>query len=417
MPFATLTSYSQGRFEKSLTHYNLEGSSLSYFALMLPIYDRTLSQEFLLASKGSGPLQWTAGVFLFDYSDQYENVQDSILGSPFKTFTYSGTDTRSYAAYADVTYEVVHNLFLTAGARYTHDEVDDAFFTNVSATGVATRTNVSPSKTDTGTPRAVVRYKLTEFSSVYASFSQGYKAPILNVGGGTLKGIRVEPEHINAYEIGYKYGHGPLSADIAAYHYDYRDLQVAAQIGTASLINNAATARISGADGQVQYDVGHGLQLNIGAAYTDAKYGRYPNSASYVQCLNPTTCGASYGVFAVVPINASGNEMQRAPQFTGNLGARYSHLLAQGNLVLSGNFYDTSRVYFDSSNAFHQDAYNVTNLRAEWTDPSTRYTLALYTDNVTDTHYLSEVPTSNFGIRGIWAYPRTYGVSVRVHLK
>jgi len=194
-------------------------------------------------------------------------------------------------------------------------------------------------------------------------------------------------------------------------------LQVAAQIGTASLINNAATAKISGADGQVLYKLGFGVELNIGAAYTHARYGRYTNSASYVQCLNRTTCGASYGVFAVVPVDASGNQMQRAPDFTGNLGARYSTKLANGELALSGNFYDSDRVYFDSSNEFRQSAYQLLNLRAEWTDPSARYTVALFSDNITNTHYQIEVPPSNFGVRSIWGYPRTYGLSIRVHLQ
>ena len=33
------------------------------------------------------------------------------------------------------------------------------------------------------TPRAVLRYALTDDSSVYASYAEGYKAAILDVGG------------------------------------------------------------------------------------------------------------------------------------------------------------------------------------------------------------------------------------------
>jgi iron complex outermembrane recepter protein len=415
LSFGTLTSYTQGRFENSLDHYNLEASSASYFSLFIPVDDKTLSQEFLLTSKAGSRLQWTTGVFLFDYDDKYVNVSDSVLGRPYTVFANSGADTRSYAVYGDATYEVYHNLFLTAGARYSNDSEVNAFFTTFTAKGPV-QTNVDSIKTNTVTPRAVLRYKTSDFSSVYASFSQGYKAPLMNVGGGSLSGINIAAEHINAYEVGFKYGRGPLSVDLAAYHYDYKDLQVAAQIGTRSLINNAADARISGLDGQILYKFGFGLDMNLGAAYTDAKYSDYPDSAAYVQCLNVTTCGASYGVFAVVPVNASGNQMQRAPEFTGNLGGRYSTTVADGTFAVSANLYHTSGFFFDSSNDYSQKAYSLLDSRVDWTDPSKRYTVGLFGDNLTNTHYLIEVPNSNFGQRSIWGYPRTYGVSLRLHL-
>jgi iron complex outermembrane receptor protein len=52
-------------------------------------------------------------------------------------------------------------------------------------------------------------------------------------------------------------------------------------------------------------------------------------------------------------------------------------------------------------------------MRAEWTDPSKRYTFALYGDNVTNQRYITQVANGNFGIAAIWNYPVTYGVSFR----
>ena len=40
------------------------------------------------------------------------------------------------------------------------------------------------------TPRAVLRYALTDDSSVYASYAEGYKAAILDVGGSCQDCIR-----------------------------------------------------------------------------------------------------------------------------------------------------------------------------------------------------------------------------------
>ncbi len=61
------------------------------------------------------------------------------------------------------------------------------------------------------TPRAVLRYALTDNSSVYASFAEGYKAAILDVGGSCQDSFdnymcnNVNPEDVHAYEVGYKF--------------------------------------------------------------------------------------------------------------------------------------------------------------------------------------------------------------------
>jgi iron complex outermembrane recepter protein len=414
LPFATLTSYSQGRWEQGQSFLNQDYSSASFFQLSIPVYNRTLTQELLFASTGDSKLQWTTGLFFFDNSDQWEDIKLSVLKAPLTSFTGSGTDTRSSAAYVDATYEVVPRLFLTAGVRYSHDEVLDPFFRNVVG-GVPIRTDVPEIKTNTVTPRAVVRYKPDDASSVYFSFSKGYKAPIVNVGGGTLDGINVASEGIKAYELGYKYGRGPLSFDAAVYHYDYTNLQVASYIGTASLINNAASAKINGAEISSTYRPFQPLTFNVGAAYTHAVYGRYPDATFYSQCLNAAACGAGYGLFAVQSGDASGNQMQRAPTLTGNLGARYQFDLFNGEFAVSGNAYHTSTVEFQASNQFKQDAYTTLTLRAEWTDPTKRYTVAVYGDNVTDKRYITEVQTGNFGIGYVWNAPAMFGVQAKIH--
>jgi len=423
LPFASLTSYTQGRWEKADTFLNQDYSSLSFFALQIPIYNRTLTQEFLLASTGDSKLQWTTGIFLYDNSDQWEPISfaiDTKPGPPFNplgAFTTSGTDTRSGAVFADLTYEALHNFFVTVGARYSRDEVDDPFFTELPPNGAvtATRTDVPPVKTNTVTPRAVLRYKPDDDSSLYASFSRGYKAPIVNVGGGTLTNINVAAEKIKAYEVGYKYASGPLAVDLAGYHYDYTNLQVSSYIGTASLINNAASATINGGEFDVRYRVARFLELNAGANEMNAKYNNYPDAGYYAQCINPAVCGASTGQFAVDSVNASGNQMQRAPKFTGNIGARFTQDVANGEFAFAVNDYHTSTVYFIASDEFKQGPYSLVNLRAEWTDPSKHYTFALYGDNVNNARYVNQVALGNFAIGAIYGYPLTYGASVRIH--
>jgi len=53
-------------------------------------------------------------------------------------------------------------------------------------------------------------------------------------------------------------------------------------------------------------------------------------------------------------------------------------------------------------------------LRAEWTDPSGRYTAAAYGDNVTNTRYRTQLFANSFGIGSSWNAPAIYGVTLGV---
>lgn len=412
LDFATLISYTQYRRDNSSQYLDTEHSSDPIFHLQLPVVDRTITQEMLMTSKPGTRLQWTAGLFYFDYKDAFPATASSSGGGPYVQFASSGSDTRSIAAFLDGTYEVVHNLFVTGGMRYSHDEVTDGYFHNLPGP----ETSVPPLKGDRVTPRAVIRYKPSEQTSLYASFTRGYKPGILNVGGGTLVGIRIAPEHISAWEAGFKYGDGRLSLDLAGYYYDYKDLQVSSYTGTATLITNAATSRIYGVEAALNYKLGGGFELNGGLSHLNAKYESFPTAPRYDQCLDPVACGAGYGLFVISSNDASGNQMLRSPTWSGDAALRYTTDLAGGRLSLSATGSVTSSFYFDPSNQFRQKGYTTLGLRAEWTDSSDRYTMAVFCDNVTDTRYRVQGDYGLFGVGSIWGNPATVGGSIRVRM-
>lgn len=406
LDFATLTSYSQYQRQAGNTYNTLDDESTHLLNIDLIINDRTVTQEFLLASKPGGALQWTTGIFYADIKDIWP-VDESLFGSPLAFGVGSGTDTRSGAVYGDATYQVVDRWFLTGGLRFTHDEVSDAFFETT------TRTDLPTLTTNRFTPRVVLRYAIDPESSTYFSFSRGYKAAIYNVGGQQTTPIA--PEALSAFEVGYKYAARALTADAAAYLYDYKDLQVESYTTVngipGSVIENAATARIYGLDGDVSYEVLQGLQLRLGVNYTHARYTTFTNSPSFTECLQPS-CGASFGIYENTVTDASGFEMLRAPPFTASAGVIYKRNLAGGELALSSNYYYSSKFYFDSSNQFQQDHYSTTDVRAAWTDPSNRFTVAVYGNNIFDARYLTQVLGNVFGAGAVWNYPTTYGASI-----
>ncbi len=427
--FADLTSYTQYRKDHSPYHGDLDATANIGFNIFVDVHDQTFSQEFLLNSKPGTRLQWTVGAAYFQVRDTWD--VNASFGTPFFPFGGSSTNTKSLAAFADLTYQVSDKVFVTVGGRYSHDEVGDAYFrTNPFTTSyigpngatvpfAGTSGTVIPVQNltnDSVTPRVVLRYKPSEDSSIYASFTRGYKAGILNVGG--LSQQPIKPETINAFEGGYKFDNRTFSVELAGFYYDYKNLQVSSYQNGAAQIRNAASSEIYGAEAQFRYRVSDAFSLYGGAAYTHARYKSFTNAPFYTYCdptvpaTNALFCGTGVGTITQTTTNASGFHMQRAPDFSGNIGASYGLDLGGGKLTLSGNLYYTSSFYFDPEQQFKQHGYETLSLRAEWRDPSERYTIAVYGDNVTNKRYLTQVLFTTAGTGAVWNSPVTYGVSV-----
>ncbi|MFD1959372.1 TonB-dependent receptor [Novosphingobium panipatense] len=422
--FADLTSYSQYRSENTDMSQDLDYSGLDLFQLGLPNRNETWSQEFLLTSKAGSRLQWTAGLFYFENTDTYITFIDNFGNDPNSRVRLGGSSTtvKSYAAFLDATYEFTPQLFLTLGGRYSRDKVVDAYWNRQF---VATEVPVPSISNDKFTPRAVLRYKPTDQTSIYASFTKGYKAALLDVGGSCQTPATnfvcndVRPEDINAYELGFKYEDRGLSFEAAAFYYDYKNLQVSIfRTATAELIN-AATSEIYGLDGSVRYEVTPGFQINAGASYVHARYKRFNNAPIYVRCTEAppeyaATCGAGV-TFVVVPTTLEDVTMQRTPEFTGFLGARYETEMAGGELALSGNLFYSSSLFFGPSGIqFRQGGYETLALRAQWSGPDARYHVALFGDNVTNSRYRTQAQYSSYGMGANWSQPATYGLEFGV---
>jgi iron complex outermembrane receptor protein len=407
---ATLASYTQFRREQSFTSQDIDFTAAPLFDVAYSSIDKTFTQEFILTSNAKGKLNWTAGAFFYQYTNHFPETLGSIGGGPELNVNETYAKNRSIAGYVDGTYEVMPKLFVTAGLRYTHDEVDDGFFHAGPISGGPFDVYYPKLSYNRVTPRAVLRYQIDDHSNVYGSFTVGYKSGTINMSGPN--NVTIKPETIKAFELGYKRAQQNLSVNLAGYYYDYRNLQTAFNLVGTNVYRNAANSKIWGVEGELKYLVTEGLELSTGAAYTHAEYKSYPGAIALNQCLVPA-CGAAYGLFLLTTTDASGFQMQRSPKFTGYVNLRYSTDLAGGQLALSGNAYYTSKFYFDTSQQFPQDSYTVVGLRAEWTDPSSRYTVAVYTDNLTNEKYMRQILTNNFGVGAVWAAPRTFGGSVR----
>ena len=448
--FADLTSYSQWRQEDTDESINQNfAATPGSLQLGLPIFDSTYTQELLLTSKPGTRLQWTTGVFLFSNKDTYIVDLDSFENLPvpvIKTFGLpvlpngrvplggSSTTARSYAYYLDATYELIPNrLYFTAGGRLSHDIVEDTYY---NARFTRTRVPIPSISSNKVTPRAVIRYKPTDRSSVYASFSEGYKARIIDAGGScqdppAFQCNPIQPEDVYAYEVGYKFETRDFSNEVAVFDYQYKNLQVSEFLGNAeAYIINAAQSRIYGVEEQFHFNFQEHFQVNGGAAWTHARYstfggpvlGQIVGAPVYATCPNGTTVGCTNrGTFDYVPntgIILHNVHMQHVPDYTANLGPRFTTgMTATGEYSIAGNAYFTS-YYFNSpaGTQFRQPSYTTLALRTEWNDPTGRYTVALYGNNVTNIRYRTSVQVTGNGVGATWNEPASWGIQLGVKL-
>jgi iron complex outermembrane receptor protein len=418
LDFAKLTSYTQYRKENSFNGVDNDETAVPLLYVTIPYQHKVFTQELLLTSHPGGRLQWTTGLFYFNDAEVGNLNAGTNLNDVVHAFDSVGR-TQSIAAYADATYRLTDQIFLTAGARYSHDIFDRAATILALAPGVSFPLSYPSIRGNSVTPRAVLRYQLDSQSSVYASYTRGTKSALIDLQSKFLNPAAtgaIKPEKLDAFEVGYKYAESKFSFSAASWYYNYKNLQVSFYPAGIGELRNAESARVYGAESEARYEVLPGLQVNASAAYVNAKYITFGNGAPFLLCDQITVlcvpAKTGYWV-AVEGVSLNGKTMQRAPKFSATLGANYGFDFGGGQMNLSGNLYYTSPFYFDAAQQFRQKGYALLGLRAEWTDSSTRYTVAFYGDNVTNTKYYTQAVAREPAPTATWAAPATWGVSFR----
>jgi len=431
-PLGAINSYTAYQKDRSSIRFDYDGTTFDYNDQRYHEDNDATSQEINLTSPSGGKLSYVLGFFYFKASSGYDSyfITQYPSTTPIRP-SEPRIDTDSYAGYADLTWNFTDNWFLTGGLRYSTEKkrlhVIDAAHTTVLADKKATFNSL--------TPRVVLRYQISPSSNVYASYSQGYKSGAFNYSAAPF--LPVEPEELTDYEVGYKAVFGPLRIDTSAYYYDYTNLQVTSYIinnagQAASQTLNAATARIYGAEFQLNYSPSRDIDVRFSGAYNNAKYRRFPNFSLSLPVaatgLNTSTCLAGPPAVPCTD-DISGQTLTRAPKWTFNLGANYGIPVGAGKVTLNANLsytsaYAPTRADFalDPSNVvngliqpsnsefrYRQGGYALVNLRATWS-VNEHLDLAAYVKNLFDQDYLIGSSGNASGDFLTHGEPRIFGV-------
>jgi iron complex outermembrane recepter protein len=253
------------------------------FSLYVNTTTKKFTQEFRIASHENTTFQWLAGAFLSNEKTS-ETVDLFDTATPAGTFfgispftSFLPSTYREYAAYADGTIFFTKQLELGLGVRYSRQK--QAYEETVSgllATGSAAVLTPPVATSDQSVMTYLInpKFHITDDVMVYARAASGFRpgGPNFVLSPG-LGNPTYDPDRLWSYELGEKATFLDKRATLNFDIYDilWKDIQVTVNVGGINQLENAGTARVTGAEMSFDYRILPALTVGGSAAYTDAR--------------------------------------------------------------------------------------------------------------------------------------------------
>lgn len=417
--FMSLTAY---RDSRTTLYWDVDFTEVPWLIGNLVDLESQFSEELQISSKAGGKLDWTAGLYYFDAVGKY--APTAVAGNLFNDLVFAGTPfagivdylqpygtqpTESVAGYAQGTYALTDSTNLTLGTRYTTEDRKVKGRTDILLTTSPTPIELAPwspwSKLSFNkwTWRLALDHHFTPDVLGYASYNTGFKSGGFNTQSTTDPSFL--PETMKAYELGIKSDlfDRRLRLNVAAFFYDYKNIQVQ-KVGLSNTgIINGAAAEIKGLDSDFEWLASDALSITGSFAILHGKFTDFTNAPF----------GAPQGGVPLVPGDATGNDTPKAPRFQSNLMLDWRVGHAGGGAVhLLGTWEQSSRFFTEADNIFEQKAYSRFNAALRWDAANGRYGAKLWVNNLTNEAVLAYSSTLGDGTRdATYQAPRTYGVT------
>ena len=353
--FVSATSYMYRKGTTLVDETNLDGSYFlptgPYFtdpAAASPEIDTAefniFTQEFRLQSK-PGRFQWIIGGFYSNLRDQEHQADDASYfssaitgalgplyqGKYFYLVTESSLD-QQWAGFAEISYEFIHGLRLTAGARYA----DLSLHYLRSADGPLYGPNHLSYNLSSGstsvTPKFNLTYQINPDTMVYAMANQGTREGGINRAAFPLPPCLAaiaqlglsqfpttyKPDSLWNYELGTKdrFFGGKVRVEAAVFYDQWADIQrliAPPQCGGSNFTGNLGNATSKGVELSLAVQPIDYLTLNLQMAYTDATFDHTLTSTGIVNNVPVTTTYVSAG------------DTLGTPPWVVTLSGRYEH--------------------------------------------------------------------------------------------
>ena len=316
----------------------------------------------------------------------------------------SDVDSTDYAAFAQGTYRFSDQFSLTAGIRWTKDELS---YVHTRAPGIDARTGLpatgpgvsgnpaggliasggNGTNTSTGdsnnsnvSGRVSAQFEPNDDLLLYASWTRGYKGPAFNVffnHTAPTNAVPIGEETSDSFEIGLRSQFADIvTFNATAFQATYDGFQannfVLLNGAVVTNLTNAGQVRTTGFEVDAIVEATDDLTFRASVAYADAKVRRFNP--------NPLTNA---------PSALNGTRLPLAPEWSYNIGADYSTDITSGlRLFVNSSYNYTDDQFSDLGNAGPINSYGIWNASIGIGDTDGRYRLTLVGRNLGDTSYV-----------------------------
>jgi iron complex outermembrane receptor protein len=429
----TFTSLTAGYALVSSSLVNTTETSAAAPALAVENYFKRheFTEEIRLNSSFKAPVNFTVGGFYEDGSIADDvillgNTDYHVPGNLLNG--WSNVDIKTLSTFGQVRWQIVPNLELAGGLRWT-DEKRYEYETNLQ-TNTSEPVGVPNIRAKHTAPEVTLTFKPTDDVTLYGAYKQGYKSGSFSIATPPAPGQdnAFGDERVIGYEVGAKnrFLDRQLEINVAAYNYKYNGLQESVDVPEATggglpVIQtiNAASARTYGVDLDLLYRpvAVEGLGVNFSANWDHARFLKYDNA----QCWGGQTVAEGCNQIFVpatglyVAQNASGTPLVRAPDLQLNFGFNYSYPLANAyKLVFTNNNSFSSRYVAVTAvnrpnNDNYQSSYAKVDLGVTLQSADGRWEVALLGKNINNKIIAGFCSNSNYANGAIFGGQVTGG--------
>ncbi len=451
----------KGTYLGSVRQYNAKENGNALIGVNLPgTFNGDYTQqshELRLASTGQGPLKIQGGLYYFREESRIAyyiyNLAPAAFGNTYIYGFPQHTISATKGAFTQGTYKVTDHIRLTAGVRYTADDLSryghtvhiNSLGSNVYAGGLY---NLTPGAADRSyvNDGEIRSNKVTwrgGFDAdigrglLYGSVASGYKeggfgdgcssgavgqslvttqGERCNYALGDQHAIYYQPETLVDYELGFRGTIFPgVKIDTNLFYYDYKNLQLSAIVpvngANQTITTNAGKASVLGWEFEAQFTPVHNFNLTTGIDLTDGHYRQFCPSG--LDSSGNCTVNSS-GQLA----NYAGQKLDRTPSRVIYVNASYLVPVGEGDVQLNvGTRLSTAysvTVFGDNGPYWLKlwtPAQTKTQASVTYNAPGHRWYLSAYIKNIENNVSLVAGSASSVTMSD----PRTFGLRAGFH--
>ena len=313
------------------------------------------SQEFRIVSPRDQQLTYTVGAFYFEQALEQDNIQGGTAGldllgvlppgAELGTLLQSEFNELNYAIFGQGEYAVTNQFSLIGGLRFLQTDVDGqqeksvapGFIGPYAGQNVSNGIESEEDKDSAFVWRLGAQYFLDDTTNLFATVTQGYKAPGI-VTGLTINPVventlpRVQPEIPTQFEIGVRRTSpdGRLVTNFTGFYTEIEDFQAQTLVpgpsGTSIFtVANAGNVESYGFEGEITALPTDNLTLSTAFAYTNATFDEFPGAPCYALQSAADGCITVNGISSQ---DLAGQPLANSPEWVINGLARYDATLS-----------------------------------------------------------------------------------------